>query len=441
MLRAVLTCLALIAALPAAAERVTGFTLSNGLEAVVIEDPRAPVVVHMVWYRVGAADEVPGKSGLAHYLEHLMFKGTETTGPGEFSALVEAQGGSDNAFTSWDYTGYFQRVASDRLPLVMAMEADRMANLRIPEDEALTERAVVLEERAQRVEASPGGLFGEQRRAAQFLNHPYGRPIIGWRHEIEALTPDDARAFYARHYGPNNAVLIVAGDVTADAVRALAEEHYGPIPANPRIQPRQRPAEPPQLAERRVMMADARVGEPYVVRTYLAPTRRAGDQREAAALTVLAELLGGNPATSVLGRALQFDRQVAVQVDAFYDSTALDASTFTLAVVPAPGVTLAEGEAALDAALADFLAQGVDQAAFERILRQLRAAEIYALDNADRRARRYGEGLTTGLTIDDIRDWPAVLQSVTPAEVMAAARGVLDRSRAVTGHLDRKDAS
>jgi zinc protease len=432
--------LALLAA-PADAGGVSGFTLPNGLEAVVIEDNRAPVVVHMIWYRVGAADEPPGLSGLAHYLEHLMFKGTATMAPGEFSATVEAIGGSDNAFTSWDYTAYFQRVAADRLGQVMAMEADRMANLAIPEEEARRELAVVLEERGQRVDATPGGLFGEQRRAVQFFNHPYGRPIIGWRHEIERLTADHARAFYADHYGPNNAVLVVAGDVTADAVRALAEEHYGPIPPNPRIRPRLRPTEPPQLAERRLRMTDPRVGEPYLIRSYLAEPRRTGDQRPAAALTVLAELLGGNPATSVLGRALSFDSQVAVQVEAFYDATALDHATFTLAVVPAPGVSLDAAEAALDAALARFLETGPDAEALARVQRQLRAAEIYALDNTNRRARRYGEALTSGLTLADVEDWPRALQSVTADDVMAAARAVLDRRRAVTGHLDREDAS
>jgi zinc protease len=432
--------LALLAA-PAAAGGVSGFTLPNGLEAVVIEDPRAPVVVHMVWYRVGAADDPPGKSGLGHYLEHLMFKGTGTMAPGAFSAAVEAQGGSDNAFISWDFTAYFQRIAADRLGLVMAMEADRMANLVIPEAAARTELSVLLEERGQLVDGVPGALFSEQRRAAQFLNHPYGRPIIGWRHELERLTAEDARAFYAAHYGPNNAVLIVAGDVTAETVRALAEKYYGPIPPNPRILPRQRPTEPPQLAERRLRMTDPRVGEPLFMRSYLAPVRRAGDQREAAALTVLAELLGGNPATSVLGRALSFEGDAAVTVDAFYDGTALDHGLFTIGLVPAAGVALDTAEAALDAALARFLDTGVEPEALARVLRQLRAAEIYALDNTSRRARRYGEALTSGLTLADVKDWPGVLQSVTAEEVMAAAHAVLDRRHAVTGHLLGEDGS
>ncbi len=442
MLRLALMSLAMsLAAFGARAEKVSSFTLPNGLDVVVIEDRRAPVVVHMVWYRVGAADESPGKSGIAHFLEHLMFKGTEKRGVGEFSARVEAEGGSDNAFTSWDYTAYFQRVAADRLPLVMEMEADRMANLAIPPAEVITERSVVLEERSQRVDSDPSALFSEQRRRMQFLNHPYGRPIIGWRHEIETLDHADAVAFYGRHYAPNNAVLIVAGDVTPQDVLALATEHYGPIPANPDIGPRVRPSEPPQLAERRVYFADARVGEPYVLRTYLAPARRSGDQTEAAALVVLAELLGGNSATSFLGRALQFDRPVAVYTSAFYDPIAYDDSLFGLSIVPAAGVTLAEAEAALDAEVARFLAEGIDPAAFARIMAQLRASEIYAADNTQRLARRYGQALTSNLTLEDIADWPRVLQAVTPDDVMAAARRVLDKSRAVTGVIDRKDAS
>lgn len=430
----------LLLALPVRAERVTDFRLDNGLEVVVIEDRRAPVVVNMVWYRVGAADEPAGKSGIAHFLEHLMFKGTEAMAPGEFSARVEAQGGNDNAFTSWDYTGYFQRVAADRLPLMMAMEADRMANLTLPEAEVLTERAVVLEERAQRTDSNPGGLFAEMRRAAQFLNHPYRMPIIGWRHEIERLTREDAMEFYRAHYAPNNAILIVAGDVAPDEVRQLAETHFGPIPANPAIAPRLRPSEPPQLAERRIAFADPRVRQPYVIRSYLAPSRRTGGQEQAAALVVLAELLGGTPATSVLGRALEFDQGIAIGTQASYFATALDDSLFTVAVVPAEGVTLDAAEAAMDEAIARFLDDGVDAAVFDGIMARLRAAEIYALDSTNSVAQRYGEALTAGLTVQDQRDWPRILQSVAPDDVMAAARDLFDRRRAVTGHLLRESA-
>ncbi len=434
------TGLLLLAAPLLAAEDVTGFTLDNGLQVVVIEDNRAPVVVHMVWYKVGSADEPPGKSGIAHFLEHLMFKGTDQLGPGELSAIVEAQGGSDNAFTSYDYTAYFQRVAADRLDLMMKLEADRMTGLQLAENAVETERQVILEERNQRTDSSPGALLGEQMRAAQFLNHPYGIPIIGWRHEMEGLTRQDAIDHYKAHYAPNNAVLVVAGDVTSDEVRRLAEIHYGQIPASPDIQPRQRPSEPPQLAERRIAMSDPRVSEPYVSRSYLAPERDPGDQETAAALTILAELLGGSGTTSVLARALQFDQQKAVYTAAFYDGSAVDDTTFNLVVVPTPETSLQEAEAAMDAAIADFLAKGPDTEAFARIKTQIRAADIYARDDTNGLARRYGEGLANGLSIEDVKGWPDVLNAVTAEDVVAAARLVLDKRKAVTGYLMREEA-
>jgi zinc protease len=433
MLRILLVLMVL--ALPARAAEVTTFTLDNGLEVVVIEDHRAPVAVHMVWYRVGAADEPRGKSGIAHYLEHLMFKGTDDLAPGEFSEIVAAQGGSDNAFTSWDYTGYFQRVAADRLALMMEMEADRMRDLSLTEAEAVPELAVVLEERSQRTDSDPAALFGEQRRAAQYLSHPYGTPIIGWRHEIEGLTLADAKAFYREHYAPNNAIVVVAGDVDPEAVRALAEEHYGALEPNPDLLPRLRPQEPPQLAERRMTFEDPRVAQPYVVRSYLVPERDPGAQQDAAALAMLAEVLGGNPATSYLGQRLQFDENVALFTTAFYSGLSVDDGTFGLVIVPAPGVGLEEAEAALDAALAEFLEEGIDPAQFERIRMQIRADDIYSLDDVSSLARRYGEALTVGLTVEDVDAWPGILQSVTEAEVLDAARTLLDRRGAVTGYL------
>ena len=364
-----------------------------------------------------------------------MFKGTDDVGPGEFSTMVEAQGGSDNAFTAWDYTAYFQRVAADRLDLMMTLEADRMRDLRLTDADVATERNVILEERSQRIDSDPGALMQEQARAALFLNHPYGRPIIGWRHEMEALDRTTALRHYQTYYAPNNAVLVVAGDVTADQVRSLAMAHYGPLVPSEGIAPRHRPSEPPQLAERRLTMADARVSEPYLMRQYLASERNPGSQQKAAALTYLAELLGGSGTTSVLARALQFDDPKAVYTSAYYDGSSLDKATFSLAMAPLPGVTLAEAEAALDAVLTRFLAEGVDAAAFARTKTQLRASEIYARDSADGLARRYGEALTTGLTIADVQDWPAVLQAVTEADVMAAAREVLDRRQSVTAWL------
>lgn len=426
---------ALMVASPALAEEVSSFSLENGLQVVVIEDHRAPVVVHMVWYRTGAADEAPGKSGIAHFLEHLMFKGTDEMAPGELSQVVAAQGGSDNAFTSWDYTAYFQRVAADRLDLMMKMEADRMHDLRLPADQVDPERSVIIEERNQRTDSSPGALLSEQMRAALYLNHPYGIPIIGWKHEMEGLTQADAEAFYAAHYAPDNAILVVAGDVTPEEVKTLAEKHYGPIPAAGVARERVRPSEPPPIAPRRVTLTDERVSEPYVTRLYLAPERDPGDQKTAAALVYLAELLGGNGTTSVLARALQFDSQTAVFTGASYDPTALDDTTFSVVVVPQPGVTLEEAEAKLDQTLAEFLKTGPDPEAFERVKTQIRAADIYSRDDSEGLANRYGEALAVGLTLDDIKAWPDVLTAVTPEDVTAAAKLVLDDRRSVTGWL------
>ncbi len=420
-----------------AAENVTEFFLENGMQVVVIEDHRSPAVVHMVWYRAGAADEPPGQSGVAHFLEHLMFKGTDELETGEFSRIVEDNGGTDNAFTSWDYTGYIQRVAADRLGLLMEMEADRMRDLRFADEEVVTERSVILEERSERVDSSAGGLFNEQMRAALFNNHPYGVPIIGWRHEMEQLDREALIAFYDEHYWPNNAVLIVAGDVTADEVRMLAETHYGAIPANPDIEPRARPQEPPQIADRRVFFEDERVANPYVARTYLTSARVAGDQRQAAALSMLAEVLGGSGQTSVFGRQLQVEEERSLFASAFYDSTSYDPSSFNVVNVPVPGVSLEEAEADLERVIAQFLEDGIDPAQFDRIKFQIEAAQIFDEDNVQSLARSYGVALTSGLTVEDIDTWPDALAAVTIEDVMAEARRLFTETRSVTGYLMR----
>jgi zinc protease len=415
-------------------DQVTTFQLKNGMDVVVIEDHRAPAVVHMVWYRAGSADEQPGVSGVAHFLEHLLFKGTEKLAPGEFSEIVKANGGSDNAFTSFDYTAYFQRVAADRLGLMMELEADRMKNVQLDGEDILTERDVIIEERNQRVENDPGALFREQRMAAQYLNHPYGTPIIGWQHEMVNLDLDDALAYYRQFYSPNNAVLVVAGDVLPDDVLALAQEHYEPIPRNDALPERVRPAEPRQMAERRISFEDPRVAQPYVMRTYLAPERDPGDQRKAAALTMLAEVLGGSQ-TSVLPQKLQFEEKRAVYAGAFYNGLSLDDTTFGIVNVPAQGVSLEEAEADMDRVVAEFIETGVDPEQLERIKFQLRASQVYALDSSNSLARRYGAALTSGLTVDDVHAWPEILQSITPEEIVAAAREIFDRDNAVTGFL------
>ncbi|MEE3361329.1 MAG: pitrilysin family protein [Pseudomonadota bacterium] len=439
MRRLATACVALVTwALPAHAQTiddyVTTFTLDNGMDVVVIEDHRAPVVTNMVWYKAGSADEPPGSSGVAHFLEHLLFKGTETLAPGEFSKVVAANGGTDNAFTSYDYTGYYQRIAADRLELVMKMEADRMVNLQLDEADILTERDVIIEERNTRTENDPGALFGEQRNAALYLNHPYGTPIIGWRHEMETLNLQQALAYYEKYYAPNNAILIVAGDVLPEDVRALAEKYFGPIPANPELGERIRPQEPPQTAERRLQFKDPRVAQPYVIRSYLAPERDPGAQEKAAALSLLSEVLGGGQ-TSVLSKKLQFDTQTAVYAGAFYRGLSYDDTSFGLIIVPSEGVSLQEAEDALDQAVAEFLEEGIDDEQLERIKFQLKAQQIYALDNIEGIARRYGSSLTTGLTVEDVQAWPDILQATTEEDILAAAREVFNRDASVTGWL------
>lgn len=431
MFRALIAGLALLAT-PLAAEDVTIYQLQNGMDVVVIEDHRAPVVVHMVWYRSGSADEPLGQSGVAHFLEHLLFKATDTLESGEFSRVVAENGGSDNAFTSYDYTAYYQRVAADRLELMMQMEADRMNNLRLTPEDIVTERGVILEERNQRTDNNPNALAREQMRAVQYLNHRYGVPIIGWRHEMETLDMDDALDFYDLYYSPNNAILVVAGDVLPRDVFELANKYYGVIPAEENLPERFRSAEPPQTAARRLTYLDDRVAQSYVSRSYLAPERDPGDQETAAALVYLAELLGGSQFSSALGQALQFDTQTAVYAGAGYSGLSLDDATFNVTVVPAQGVTLSDAEAAMDQVLVDFLAAHIDPDQMDRIRTQLRAQEIYALDNVEGIANRYGRALAMGLSVEDVQAWPEVLQSVTAEDVLAAAAEVLDSRRSVT---------
>lgn len=414
---------------------VTSYMLENGMEVVVIEDHRAPIVTHMVWYRVGAADEPLGKSGIAHFLEHLMFKGTAAVPDGTFSEVIEANGGDDNAFTSQDYTAYYQQVAADRLPLMMEMEADRMRGLILDDDAMLTERDVVLEERALRTDSDPGALFSEQRTAAQFLNHPYGTPVIGWLDEVNALTLQDALDFYEVFYAPNNAILVVAGDVEPEAVLALAKQHYAPLAPSETIRKRVRPQEPPQRAERRLTYRDPRVASPYMIRSYLAPNRQAGNQAQAAALSLLADVLGGGGITSLLGQRLQIEEDIALASGAFYSGLSYDPDTFGVYVVPKPGVSLEDVEARLDATLEYLLENGVDPARLARSKATLLADAIYAMDSQRGLAQRYGAALTSGLTVADVEAWPQVLQAVTEAEILQAASEVLDIRRSVTGYL------
>ncbi|MCC6890191.1 MAG: insulinase family protein [Hyphomicrobiales bacterium] len=423
-----------------AGPQITHFTLDNGLDVVVIPDRRTPVVTHMIWYRVGAADETPGKSGLAHFLEHLLFKGTKKNPQGLFSQTVATIGGSENAFTSSDYTGYFQRTTRDRLKLMMEFESDRMTGLVLTDEVVKPELQVVLEERNSRVENNVSARLSEQMEAALFLNHPYGRPVIGWRHEIEQLTRDDAIAFYRRFYTPNNAILIVAGDVTADEVRELATATYGQVPRVAEVAPRQRAQEPRQEAPRTVTLADPRVTQPSLSRYYLAASYSSGRPGEAEAIDVLAHVLGRG-ANSRLYQRLVVESGIAVSAGASYYGTALDATRLAVYATPKNGVSLSQIEAATDAVIAELIDNTITQEELERARNRLIADAVYAQDSQSSLARWYGASLTTGLTLEQIRTWPDRLRAVTAEDVRNAARQVLDKRRSVTGYLIKQDGS
>jgi zinc protease len=418
----------------AAGPEVTHFKLKNGLEVVVIPDRRAPVITHMIWYRVGSADEDAGKSGIAHFLEHLMFKGTAKNPAGKFSEVLAEIGGQENAFTSQDYTAYFQRTSREHLKTIMEFEADRMTGLVLTDANVLPERDVVLEERRSRTDNDPAAQLSESAQAALFVNHPYGRPIIGWEHEIRALNREDALAFYRKHYAPNNAILVVAGDVTADEVRPLVEKAYGSIPSQPHVKPRTRPAEPELLAHRRVSLADPRVQQAQFSRNYLVPSYRLAKPGEAEALDVLSHILGSG-SVSRLYRTLVADRGIAANAGAWYSGTALDTARFGIYATPRPGVKLEALEAEIDAIVTKVVLDGVTAEELERAKTRLIADSVFAQDSQARLARMYGAGLTVGLSVEDIRAWPDRVRTVKPDDVRAAARTWLDLRRAVTGYL------
>ena len=436
-LRSLLPVLALALALPASVHAgmfgAESFTLDNGLQVVVIPDRRAPVVAHMVWYRVGSADEEPGRTGLAHFLEHLMFRGTEKVPDGEFSYVVARHGGTDNASTSHDYTVYRQNVARDRLALVMELEADRMTNLVLSAEQVEVERDVVLEERRTRIDDDPGARLGEELRATQYHMHPYGWPVIGWRQDIEALTHDDLLAFYRRHYGPDNAIVLVAGDVATDEVRLLAERHYGGLEAIEPA-PRGRVREPVHGAARRVTLEDARVAQPSVQVSYLAPSYATGPESEAFGLEVLAEALSGST-TSRLYRRLVVEREIAASAGAWYGGDGRDGGRFTFWIVPALGRDVEAAEAALRAEIEAVIADGITEEELERAQSRIAAQLVHARDSVKDIARWYGAWLAVGLGLDRVEAWPERVARVSLDEVQRAARTVLRSSTEVTGVL------
>ena len=414
--------------------QIESFTLDNGLEVVVIPDRRAPVVTHMLWYKVGSADEEPGKSGIAHFFEHLMFKGTEKYGPGVFSARIADVGGRENAFTSYDYTAYYQQVAPDLLPEMMAMEADRMTNLILTEEVIAPERDVIIEERNMRVENDPRSLLSEEVSATLYQNHPYRFPVIGWMHEIEKLNREDAIDFHRRHYAPNNAVLVVAGDVEAAAVRKLAEETYGKVARGPELPPRVRPTEPEQNTRRTVTLNDARVGVPNFSKRWLVPSYTTAEKGTAEALDILAEVLGGG-VRSRLYQELVVKQGIASSAMAYYQGTALDDTMFMVLGSPRGDATIEDVEKAIDAEVAKVAAEGVTEEEVEKAKKRFVRSMIFARDEQDGMARIYGSTLTTGGTVEDIANWPDRIRAVTADDVKAAAVRWLDQRRSVAAYL------
>ncbi|RWG81333.1 pitrilysin family protein [Mesorhizobium sp.] len=428
--------LAFAAQVPARAAEdaeVKDFLLDNGMEVVVIPDHRAPIVTHMVWYKIGSADEPPGKSGIAHFFEHLMFKATANHAAGEFDRAVSDIGGSNNAFTSYDYTAFHETVAPSALEQMMGFEADRMRNLILTDDVIKTERDVILEERRSRIDSNPQAVLDEEVDATLWQNQPYRIPVIGWMHEMEQLNRTDAKAFYDNYYRPNNAVLVVAGDVDPDAVKAMAERTYGKVARGPDLPPRIRPVEPEQNTKRTVTLADARVSVPSFSTQWVVPSYHTAKPGEAEALDLLAAILGGDN-RSRLYQQLVVKQGIASEAGAFFQGTMLDATNFTVYGTPRGDAKLSDVEAAVDAEIARIVKDGVTDDELERAKTRYVRSMIFARDKQDDMANMYGSTLATGGNVKDVEEWPDRIRKVTAAEVKAAARYlVLDRS--TTGYL------
>ena len=418
---------------PTPERRAVQFQLANGMDVVVIPDHRAPVVTHMVWYRVGAADGPSHRSGLAHFLEHLMFKSTEKIADGAFPKIVMRLGGQLNAFTSQDVTAYHERVARQHLGTMMEMEADRMTGLRLTDAEVATERQVIIEERASRYDSSPGARLQEQMAATLHLAHPYRLPVIGWAHDIAALTREDALSFYNRYYAPNNAILVVAGDVTADEVQRLAAATYGNIPANPDVATRARPQEPPHEAARRITLKDPLAGHASLQRLYLVPSYVTAEPGVAEALELLMAIVGDG-ATGRLVRKLVLEDKVASSVGGGYWGSGFDSGLITLQAV-APHGDLDSVEHGIDRVLEDVRRNGVTDMELARAKKAARVRYIFESDEQDKLANRYGRALSVGLSIETVERWPDAIAAVTAADIQAAAETYLDARRSVTGWL------
>lgn len=415
--------------------KVTNFLLDNGMEVVVIPDHRAPIVTHMVWYKVGSADEPPGKSGIAHFFEHLMFKATSTHAAGELDRAVASIGGNNNAFTSYDYTAFFETVAPSALGQMMEFEADRMRNLILTDQVVATERDVVLEERRSRVDSDPDSLLEEEVNATLYQNQPYRVPVIGWMQEMEKLNRADARAFYDRYYQPNNAVLIVAGDVAPDAVKAQAEETYGKLARGPALPPRIRPDEPEQNTSRTVTLTDARVSVPSFSTQWVVPSYHTAKPGEAEALDLLAEILGGGGSRSRLYQQLVVKQGIAAMAAASFQGSMLDDTSFAVYASPRGGAKLADLQAAVNAEIVRIVRDGVTDDELEKAKNRYVRSMIFARDRQNSMANMYGSTLATGGTVQDVEQWPDRIRKVTAADVKQVAAHYLVMNRSVTGYL------
>jgi zinc protease len=408
------------------------FVLQNGLQVIVVPDHRAPVVTQMLVYKVGAVDDPPGLSGLAHFFEHMMFRGTKSLPGAGFSQTIARNGGDDNAFTTHDYTVFHEQIARDKLRIVMHLEADRMANLDLSDSAVAAERDVVLEERRLRVDNDPEALTQEQAEAALFLSHPYGRPIAGWPDEIRHIGRTEAQDFYRRHYGPNNAILIVAGDTTVDEVRSAAEAEYGAVSPH-ELAARADYGQPPRLGETRLLIARSDAKVPMLLRIYRVQSYAEAAPGHAEALEVLARLLGGD--ASVLYRRLVVERRLATDVSAAFDGYARDAGEFIITAQPRPGVSLEALEHGLDDAMAPYLRKPPSKAELSRAKIQLTSGATFRRDSQFDMASAYARALAVGLTPYDVQQWPSRIQAVSAKDVRDAASDSLLRKESVTAYL------
>lgn len=398
------------------------FTLTNGMQVVVIPNHRAPVGLEMVWYKVGSSDEISGKTGIAHFLEHLMFKGSPHVPPGELSKRVRSMGGNDNAFTTNDFTAYFQTVSIAHLEDVMMLEADRMRGILVPLDQFESERQVVLEERRQRTENDPRSYFFDQLRYALFPAHPYSIPIIGWKQDIEKLTREDALAWHDKFYAPNNAILIVTGDITAAQLKPLAEKIYGSIPARPVV----RAVLPPVSefpGEVHLTLRDPRIRQSQLVRLYRVPGF-VESKTESLALDLLEEIMSGNSSTR-LYKSLVIEQKIATSASLGYQDTSRGTTILSASVSPAEGKTLEEVETAFDAEMTKLADKGVTPEELAAAKTRIRDSMAFTRDSLSDPAHIIGEALVNGIPLDDIEYWPDEIDSVTADQIKAVAQKYL----------------